>query len=143
MEFFLENNTFKKLITKTIIMKTLTSTIGRVLFAVPFGIFGIMHIMFYDAMAGMVPEYIPGGGIWVYITGMALLGACIAIITKKMAKIACMLLALLLLVFILTMHVPGLMSADDGQMQMSMINLLKDMALMGSAVTYIGLLGEN
>ena len=124
-------------------MKNLTSTVGRVLFAIPFGVFGIMHIMFYDAMVGMVPDYIPGGGIWIYITGIALLGACIAIIIKKIAKIACLMLALLLLVFILTMHVPGLMSETDEHMQMSMMQMLKDMALMGSALTYAGLLGDD
>ena len=120
-------------------MKLLTTTIARILFALPFGVFGLFHFMGAKDMAGMVP--IPGGVIWIYITGAAMLAACIAIITKKMGKIACLGLALMLLTFIVTIHIPGL--GDEATMQMSMVSLLKDMALMGGALTYAGLLNGN
>ena len=120
-------------------MKTLTTTVARILFGLPFGIFGIMHLMGAETMAGMVP--IPGGVIWIYITGLALLAAAIGIITKKMGKLASLLLALLLLIFILGMHMPGL--GNEATMQMSMISLLKDMGLMGAALTYAGIFAEE
>ena len=116
-------------------MKILTTTVARILFALPFGIFGLMHLMKADDMAGMVP--IPGGAIWIYITGLALLAASVGIIAKKMGRISSLLLALLLLVFILALHVPGL--GDEATMQMSMMSLLKDMGLMGGALTYAGI----
>jgi hypothetical protein len=59
---------------------------------------------------------------------LALLAAGIAIIFKVYAKLACYLLALLLLIFIITMYVPHLSD------QMAMGGLLKDMALMGAAL---------
>ena len=37
----------------------------RVLFAIPFAVFGVMHLMAADKMQGMVPSYILGGVIWV------------------------------------------------------------------------------
>ncbi|MCH8317785.1 MAG: DoxX family protein, partial [Bacteroidetes bacterium] len=110
-------------------MKILTTTVARIIFALPFGIFGVMHLMMAGKMAGMVPSFIPGGVFWIYLTGLALVAACVSIIIQKMAKLSCLLLALMLLLFIMTMHVPGLM--NEMTMQMSMSALLKDMALMG------------
>ncbi|MCF8300736.1 MAG: hypothetical protein K9I55_06760 [Haliscomenobacter sp.] len=47
----------------------------------------------------MVPAAIPGGVLWVYLTGIALIAAAVAILTDKMAKLASVLLAALLIVF--------------------------------------------
>ena len=40
--------------------------VGRILFALPFAVFGLMHFMAGGDMAGMVPSWGPGGGFWVY-----------------------------------------------------------------------------
>jgi len=40
--------------------KTL-SHVGRIIFALPFLLFGANHLMSADQMALMVPAYIPGG----------------------------------------------------------------------------------
>ena len=42
-------------------MKILTTTIARIIFAIPFLIFGLNHFMKADMMAGMVPSFLPGG----------------------------------------------------------------------------------
>ncbi|CAH0996273.1 hypothetical protein EMA8858_02404 [Emticicia aquatica] len=109
--------------------------IGRFLLAVPVAIFGIFHFMNADGMAAMVP--VPGGVIWVYVTGIALLAAAGAIIVQKKARLAAALLAILLLVFVLTVHLPGVMAGGDGA-QMSMMGLLKDLAIAGGALVYAG-----
>jgi putative oxidoreductase len=54
--------------------------IGKYLFAVPFAVFGIIHLMNADAMAGMAPF---GGSIIIYITGLALIAATVSIIIWK------------------------------------------------------------
>ena len=64
--------------------------LGTYLFALPMAVFGIMHFMAGEAMAGMVP--IPGGVIWVYLTGAALIAAAVAIIIGKKAVLAAQLL---------------------------------------------------
>ena len=92
-------------------------------------------------MADMVPSFIPWGVFWIYLVGTALIAACVSIIIQKMAKLASLLLALMLLLFILTMHVPGLM--NEVTMQMSMMSLLKDMALMGGALTFAGIFAKE
>ncbi|WP_350356666.1 DoxX family protein [Fodinibius salsisoli] len=108
------------------------SKAGRFLYAIPFGIFGLFHFMNGSQMAGMVP--IPGGVFWIYLTGVALLAACVSIIIQKKARLACLLLGVMLLIFALSIHLPGVIGAESGQaMQASMSSLLKDTALAGAA----------
>ncbi len=123
-------------------MKALTTTVARILFAIPFGIFGLLHFMKTSMLTSYVP--IPGGAIWVYITGIALLAACVSMLIGKMGKISSLLLAAMLAIFVLTIHIPGLMKATD-QMTMAatMTNLLKDIALIGGALTYAGIFAEQ
>jgi uncharacterized membrane protein len=107
---------------------------GKYLFALPMAIFGIFHFMNGAAMAGMVPSFVPGGVLWVYVTGAALIAAAVAIITGKKAKLASFLLAVLLLIFVLTIHLQGAMAGD----QASMASLLKDLGLAGGALVFAG-----
>lgn len=111
-------------------MNMITTTVARVLFAIPLAIFGIFHFMHASAMAGMVP--VPGGEIWMYITGVGFIAAAIAFITGFMARIAALLLALMLLIFVLSIH---LMPAIDGN-QDSMIALLKDVLILSGALAF-------
>jgi len=116
-------------------------TLGRILFALPFGVMGLNHFFMYNYYVGMVSSFIPGGGFTVIITGLALLAACIAIILKKLIRIACLLLALLLLIFICTIHIPGLF--EGATANMALIELLKDTALMGGALMIAGMYKEE
>ncbi len=116
-------------------MKVLTTTIARIIFAIPFAIFGIMHLTNADKMAGYVP--IPGGAFWVYLTGAAMLAASISILSGKLTKIACLSLAALLLIIIVTLQIPGLF--DPARMQMAMGGLLKDTSLLGGALLIAGI----
>lgn len=107
-------------------------TIARIIFGLPFLMFGINHFRYADGMGAMVPSFIPGGVFWIYLTGAALIAASISIITTKMIRISTLLLALMLLIFVLTMHLPGLGDPEHGAM--AMISLLKDLSLMGAAL---------
>lgn len=103
---------------------------GKYLFALPFGVFGILHFVNGSAMAGYVPGFIPGGVFWVYLTGLAMLAACISILINQKTRLACLLLGVMLLIFVLAIHLPAVLG---GQMQPSMTNLLKDTAMAGGA----------
>lgn len=114
------------------------STIGRYLYALPFGVFGLFHFMNAEQMAGMVP--IPGGEFWVYVTGLAMLAACISILIEKKARLACILLGVLLLIYVFSIHIPAVVG---GEMQPAMTNLLKDTALAGGAWFLAGSFEED
>ena len=110
-------------------MKNLNN-ISRIVYAIPMLVFGLMHFAFANNMAGMVPSYIPGGVLWVYLTGAGLVLAAASFIIHKWTKLSGLLLALLLLSFILTIHLPGMMGGNH----MAMTGLLKDLGLLAGAL---------
>lgn len=74
-------------------MQTLTTTVAKYLFAVPFAIFGLFHFMGGSSMADAVPLVGPTiGTIMVYLTGAALLAASISMLIGKMDKLSTLLL---------------------------------------------------
>lgn len=106
---------------------------GRVIFALPFGVFGLMHLAAPGSMAGVVPSWVPGpGALWVVLTGVALIAAAVSIAIDRLVRWSGPLLALLMLTFVLTVHLPHLLGGD----QMAMISLLKDLAFAGAALFF-------
>ncbi|WP_298301992.1 DoxX family membrane protein [Hydrotalea sp.] len=114
------------------------SRISSIVFALVMAVFGINHLRMGAAMTGYIPAYFPAPVIWVYLVGVALILAAIAIIINKQTRLACYLLGLMLLLFVLLLHLPGMLHATDPQMSaMSMTMLLKDLGLAAGAF-YIG-----
>ena len=62
--------------------------------------------------------------------------ACgISFLTNKMVKVAGYVLAVLLIIFILTIHLPNYLNAGDKEMKLlALVNLLKDTAIAGFAL---------
>lgn len=111
------------------------SRVGVILFALVFGFFGLNHLLHADAISGVVPVYFPGNGkIWVYLTGLGMLAAALAFLLGKYVKLAGLLLALMLLVFVLTIHLPAVSEGNDEAITM----LLKDLALAAGALVIAG-----
>ncbi len=119
----------------TIMIKNyIPSNLARMIFAATVALFGLFHFLGAAAMAGMVPSYLTfiPGEIWVYLTGLCLLAAAAAIVLERQVKLACYLLALMLVLFVLMLHVPNL--ADAEKSQMAMASMLKDMAMAMCAI---------
>lgn len=112
------------------------SRISIVLLALVMAVFGVYHFVSPQNLVGYVPSFLPNAGnLWVYIPGAAFILAAIAFITNKMVKLAGYLLAILLFVFVLTIHLPNFMNAGDpGLRQSALINLLKDTAIAAFAM---------
>jgi uncharacterized membrane protein len=110
-------------------MKNLSS-IGRIIFAVPFFIFGIIHFVSGGSMVDFVPNWLPFHIFWIYLVGLAFIAASISITFLKYARLACLLLALLLFIFILTVRLPALIAGNPYTLTV----LLKDLSLMGAAL---------
>jgi|SRR5665648_412081 len=121
-------------------MKKIT-TLGRVLFAVPFALFGINHFLMTDYYLGMLTSFIPLGAYTIILTGIMLIVASISIITKKFVKFSTLMLAILLFIFILTIHIPHLLNNTDKTV--TIIALLKDISLMGGSLMIAGIYSEE
>ena len=63
------------------------ATAGRILFALPFAIFGINHFLMMDYYMGMLTSFIPKTAFIMILTGIVLIAASISIITKKTCQI--------------------------------------------------------
>lgn len=98
-------------------------------------IFGIFHFMYpYDLLV-YVPDFLPGGIRWAYVVGAAFVLVGISFISNQYVKFTSYLLAILLVIFILTIHVPNALNAGAPEMrQWALINVLKDTAIVGFAL---------
>ncbi|MBK7132128.1 MAG: DoxX family protein [Bacteroidales bacterium] len=121
-------------------MKNIT-TLGRILFAVPFAIFGINHFLMMDYYVGMLTSFIPLGAYTIILTGIMLIATSISIISKKFVKISTITLAILLFIFIITIHIPHLIT--DSDKTATLIALLKDISLMGGSLMIAGIYAED
>mgnify|MGYP001619769126 CR=1 FL=1 len=121
-------------------MKKIT-TLGRILFAIPFALFGINHFLMMDYYLGMLTSFIPLGAYTIIITGIMLIAASISIISKKFVKFSTLLLAVLLLIFIVTIHIPHLFIETDKTI--TLIALLKDISLLGGSLIIAAIYSEE
>lgn len=132
-------------------MNKLTIT-GRILFALPFAIFGLNHFFMESFFSGMLTTFIPGGGFTIIFTGILLIVTSMLIIIRKFEKEAAMALSIMLALFILTIHIPHLISPEtmnpefvykealvDSKVNMFVwINMLKDISLLGASLFMLG-----
>ena len=117
-------------------MKNLISTrLAIIIFAFIIGIFGANNILHAKDMVTNVPAFLPASKILVYISGAGFLLAAAAFIINRYAKLAGYLLALLLLIIVFSVDVPGIIRAANLQIKMMFVtNMLKDAALAMAAV---------
>ena len=113
----------------------IVSRIAIYLLSVVLFVFGVFHFLHPHDLVVFVPSFIPGGIIWVYFVGAAFILVAISFLTNKMVKLAGYVLAVLLIIFVLSIHIPNYMNAGDKEMrQMALINMLKDTAIVGFAL---------
>ena len=121
----------------------LVSRIAVIILAIVMILFGVYHFIAPQSLLVYVPDFMPGGIIWVYFAGAAFILAAIAFITHKQVRLAGYLLALLLIIFVLTIHLPNYLYSGSADMkQMAFVSILKDTALAAFSL-YIGSNARN
>jgi uncharacterized membrane protein len=120
---------------------------GRFLLGVPMVIFGIEHFLFANFVTMIVPPWIPWPLFWTYFVGIALIAAGLAIIVRKEAQLAGLLLGAMILAFILLIHsrllaqLPSDLFAANpifGPHPGRLNNACKDLGLSGAAFLFAG-----
>jgi uncharacterized membrane protein len=98
-------------------------------------IFGIFHFRFPHDLMVYVPESLVGGIMWAYLVGGAFIIVGISFLTNRFVKFTGYLLAVMLIIFILTIHLPNYLHAGDKDFrQLALISILKDLAITGFAL---------
>jgi putative oxidoreductase len=97
--------------------------------------FGIFHFLYPRDLFVYVPLWLVGGLIWVYVVGAVFILVGLSFMTNRYVKFTSYLLAAILVLFILSVHVPNFFSAGDKEMrQFALMNILKDTAITGFAL---------
>lgn len=106
--------------------------VPRWLYAVTFGGFGLMHLTMGNDLTGYVPAFLPGEVFWVYLTGVAMIAACISFIIEKKVRLAALSIALMLSIFVFTVHIPHYVASDKTITNLT--GLFLDLAIIGGAL---------
>jgi uncharacterized membrane protein len=104
----------------------------RFLFAITIFIFGVMNFMYAPEMVGIVPSWLPGGVLWVYLMGATFFAIAGAILLKKKARLAALIFAALMLLFVLTVYLPKVLNGD----MTAWNGLLKDVLIGAGAIEF-------
>lgn len=125
-------------------MKSLTRT-GRVIFGIGMAALGILNFIYAEPVAGLepLPAWVPGRMFWVYLTGLVLMVAGACIVVNKVARLAAIMLGIMLLLWVLLLQAPNLaVRPDNGNVWTTAFETL---ALCGVAWVLAGSLttGQN
>ncbi|MFN0032184.1 MAG: hypothetical protein ACKVOR_08510 [Flavobacteriales bacterium] len=109
------------------------SNVARVLFCLPFYVFGFIHYTSADMLQHIVPSYMPFGGLfWVYASGTSLILTATGILIKKWDRLAALCLAPTIYAFGLMVHLPALLDGNPNGKS----NLLKDFLIGAACLLY-------
>jgi uncharacterized membrane protein len=86
---------------------------GRVIFGISVVVFGVDHFLALDLIASLVPAWMPGHLFLASLTGAAMIGAGVSIVTRWKDGLGAFGLGLLFLVIVLTLHVPRVLAAPQ------------------------------
>jgi len=114
------------------------SRIGTIIYALVIGFFGVNHFLNGTGLQKQMPRFIPYSIFWVYLTGVLLIAAAIAILINKYVRVAGILLAVFLLLIVITVHIPAMTNVTEERVSIIVTNLIKDTGLAGAALIIAG-----
>ena len=80
---------------------------GPLFYAAPLAGFGTEHFTLTEAIASIVPAWIPWHLFWAYFVGTCFIAAALSLVTRIQARLSASLLALTFFLFVVLMDVPG------------------------------------
>jgi len=129
------------------------SKLGRYLLALPMLIYPIFHFLHTRFVANIVPPWISGRIFWTYFTGVTIMAAGLAIVFKRYAHLAGILLGLEIFLFVVLIHVflifhrpgdPWVKSvAGSVDLPGRLNNAFKDLGLSGPVFVFAGSQSEG
>lgn len=123
-------------------MKNLTF-LGRLLFGIPFIFLGLGHFIELNIFTAEFTSFIAIGPYTIILTGILLIVAGISIIANKFIQVSTISLAILIFIFILSIHIPNYFKGDDAAKAFAMMAILKDISLMGGSLVIGGICREK
>ncbi|HYC69389.1 DoxX family protein [Brevundimonas sp.] len=85
--------------------------VGRLVVGVMLIVFGAVHWMYVEAIAGMIPGWMPGRALWPWVTGAANIAAGLALVSGVQARTAAALCGVMFASWIVLVHLPRLLAS--------------------------------
>ncbi len=108
-------------------------------FGAPLGLFGLQHFVFLNEVKEVVPPWMPWHIFWAGLVGVALIAACLSLLTEIEDGLAALLMGIMLFLFVLMIDLPGLV--QDPHDRFGFTGTFRDLALSGGALAMAGALG--
>jgi uncharacterized membrane protein YphA (DoxX/SURF4 family) len=80
---------------------------GPLFYAAPLAAFGTEHFTLTEAIASIIPAWIPWHQFWAYFIGACFIAAAFSLVTRIQARVSASLLALTFFLFVVLMDAPG------------------------------------
>lgn len=106
--------------------------LGPLFYAAPLAAFGTEHFTRADAVASIIPEWIPWHHVWASLVGACFIAAALALVTRVQARLAASLLALTFFLFVVLMDIPGW--AREPRSRFALALALRQLSFSGGAL---------
>ena len=106
--------------------------LGPPFYAAPLAAFGTEHFTQADAVASIVPAWIPGHHFWVYLVGVCFIAAAFSLVTRIQARLSASLLALTFFLFVVLMDIPGWVQDPKDRIALTLV--LRQLCFSGGAL---------
>ncbi len=95
--------------------------VARFLFGAACLVLGLSHFVYAAGTAGMVPAWLPERLGFAYLTGAGHFAAGLAILFAVLPRLAATMEAIMISLFVLLVHIPGVASAPGSRLQWTML----------------------
>jgi uncharacterized membrane protein YphA (DoxX/SURF4 family) len=102
--------------------------LGRYLFAVALPVIGLSHFVYSSGTAQMVPAWIPFHLALAYLTGAGHIAAGVGLLLGILPRLAATLEAVMISLFVLLLHIPGVVAEPGSRLQWTMVFVASTLA---------------
>jgi len=105
---------------------------GPLFYAAPLAAFGTEHFTLTQAIASLVPAWIPWHQFWAYMVGTCFIAAALSMVTKIQARLSSSLLALTFFLFVVLMDAPAWLQNPRDRFALTLA--LRELSFSGGAL---------
>jgi hypothetical protein len=113
---------------------------GRFAYAASLPVFAVLHFVYHDYVASVIPAWIPGHAFWTYATALAFIAAAVSIARGLWDRLGAMLLGVMFGSWVLIVHAPRVAAAPQHRPEWT--SLLVALAMSGGAWIIAGTPGR-
>ena len=114
---------------------------GPLFYAAPIAAFGTEHFTVTEAIASIIPAWIPWHEFWAYFVGACFIAAALSLVTRIQARLSASLLALTFFLFVVLMDLPSW--AQNPRDRIALTVALRELSFSGGALALAASLTER